>query len=522
MTSRLPSSVPVLIAGGGPVGLTLSALLAREGMANLVIEADEGYCSGSRAICMSRRSQEILGWVGADAPLVAKGLSWVGGRSHWRDTEVLHFEMPSEPTQRFAPMVNIQQFYVEAFAHRAAQAMGDASRVQWSSRVVAVRPQPDGVLVDVDTPEGRQTVRAGFVVACDGGRSTVRDQLGLQLQGTQYDGKYVIVDVVQKTRRAVERLAWFDPPSNPGSTILMHRQPDDVWRIDYQIRDDEDPVEAVKPENVLPRVQSHLAMIGEDEPWEPLWISIYNAKCLTLPSYRHGRVFFAGDAAHLVPIFGVRGLNSGLDDAGNLAWKLARVLRGESPDALLDSYSTERVHAARENIDYGAKSTEFMAPPNFAYRLMREATLRLSVNDAQVRSLINPRQSSPVTYVGSALNAAQAGLWVNDLAAPGAPAPEALLQGVEGHSHLSQRFGRGFVCLAFGGAGPDLRDLGMATLELPPDIDTLGQAWQRYGLRGADEAVLVLVRPDGYVMGRWHGLDPAPLRAVLKDTGVLA
>ncbi|MCW5672871.1 MAG: FAD-dependent monooxygenase, partial [Hydrogenophaga sp.] len=337
MKPVLPSSIPVLIAGGGPVGLTLSALLAREGIPHLVIEADEGYCTGSRAICISRRSQEILGWVGADAPLVEKGLSWTGGRSHWRDTEVLHFEMPAEPSQRFAPMVNIQQFYVEAFAHEAAQRQGDASRVLWASRVVAVRQQVGSVQVEVDTPQGRQTVQADFVVACDGGRSTVREQLGLQLEGTQYDGKYVIVDVVQKTRRPVERLAWFDPPSNPGSTILMHRQPDDVWRIDYQIRDDEDPVEAVKPENVLPRVRSHLAMIGENEPWEPLWISIYNAKCLTLPSYRQGRVFFAGDAAHLVPIFGVRGLNSGLDDAANLAWKLARVLRGESPDALLDS-----------------------------------------------------------------------------------------------------------------------------------------------------------------------------------------
>jgi 3-(3-hydroxy-phenyl)propionate hydroxylase len=522
MNSPLPSTIPVLIAGGGPVGLTLSALLSRQGIHNLVIEADDSYCSGSRAICISRRSQEILGWVGADAPLVAKGLSWVGGRSHWRDTEVLHFEMPSEPTQRFAPMVNIQQFYVEEFAHRAAQAAGNATGVHWGSRVVAVHPQADGVLVDVQTPEGEQVVQADFVVACDGGRSTVREQLGLQLEGTQYDGKYVIVDIVQKTRRAVERLAWFDPPSNPGSTILMHRQPDDVWRIDYQIRDDEDPVEAVKPENVLPRVQSHLAMIGENEPWEPLWISIYNAKCLTLPSYRHGRVLFAGDAAHLVPIFGVRGLNSGLDDAGNLAWKLARVLRGESSEALLDSYSTERVHATRENIAYGAKSTEFMAPPDFAYRLMREATLRLAVSDAQVRSLINPRQSSPITYTGSPLNAAQDDRWTSDKAAPGAPAPEALLQGVRGTFHLSSHFGQGFVCLAFGGVGPDLADVGVATLDIAPGIDAQGQAWQRYGLRGPDEPALVLVRPDGYVMGRWHGLDPLPPRAALHDTGVCA
>jgi 3-(3-hydroxy-phenyl)propionate hydroxylase len=297
----LAQSSPVLIAGGGPVGLTLSALLARQGIASLVIEADEGYCTGSRAICMSRRSQEILGWVGADKPLVETGLSWVGGRSYWRNTEVLHFQMPSEPAQRFAPMVNIQQYHVEEMAHRAAQSFGGLARTQWATRVTAVRPQADGVSVDVQTPDGLQTVQASWLVACDGGRSTVREQLGLQLKGMQYDGKYVIVDIVQKTKRAVERLAWFDPPSNPGSTILMHRQPGDVWRIDYQIRDDEDPAEAVKPENVLPRVQSHLSMIGEDAPWEPLWISIYNAKCLTLDSYRHGRVLFAGDAAHLVP-----------------------------------------------------------------------------------------------------------------------------------------------------------------------------------------------------------------------------
>ncbi len=518
MNQTLPEHIPVAIAGGGPVGLTLSALLTRQGVANVVIEADEGYCSGSRAICISRRSQEILGWVGADAALVAKGLGWVGGRSHFRQTEVLHFQMPSEPTQRFAPMVNIQQFSIEEFAH---QAMGEGASVFWNHRVRSVKRQEGGVTLTVDSPDGERTLRADWLVACDGGRSTVREQLGLQLEGTQYEGRYVIVDIRQKTQRPVERLAWFDPPSNPGSTILMHRQPDDVWRIDYQIRDDEDPLEAVKPENVLPRVQSHLDMIGETEPWEPLWISIYNAKCLTLPSYRHGRVFFAGDAAHLVPIFGVRGLNSGLDDAGNLAWKLARVIRGRSPEALLDSYSVERVHATRENIAYGAKSTEFMAPPNFAYRLMREATLRLAVSDPQVRSLINPRQSSPITYVDSPLNAPRSGVWANELAAPGAPSPEALLQGPHGSFHLSSRCGHRFLALAFGGHPVlDLPDL--EVLAITAAMDTLGQAWRRFGLRGPDEPALVLVRPDGYVMGRWHGLDPAPLRAALNDTGVLA
>ena len=531
-----PKRVPVLIAGGGPVGMMLAALLARYGIASLVVELDAGYCAGSRAICMSRRSQEIFAWVGADKPLVEKGLSWVGGRSYFRDQEVLNFQMPSELTQRFAPMVNIQQFYAEEFAHKAALAQQGLVDVRWSSKVVAVRPHAGGAQVDVASGGGLHTVEADWVVACDGGRSTVREQLGLQLEGIQYEGRYVIVDVVQKTRRAVERLAWFDPPSNPGSTILMHRQPDDVWRIDYQIGDDEDPVEAVKPENVLPRVQSHLAMMGEDEPWEPLWISIYNAKCLTLPSYRHGRVLFAGDAAHLVPIFGVRGLNSGLDDAGNLAWKLALVQQERAADTLLDSYSTERVMATRENIVYGAKSTEFMAPPNYGFKLLREAALRLATEDSAVGALLNPRQSTPVEYVGSALNLpAQPGRAVDAacLLRAGMPAPEAKLRGPGGDVHLTSCFGSSFVLLYFaetalpadlaalatqGDSSPAgvrvIRIARQGPLGFNTLVDETTQAHERYG---AAPGSTFLVRPDGYLMGCWEMADTGALKEALKS-----
>jgi 3-(3-hydroxy-phenyl)propionate hydroxylase len=516
----LPGKIPVLIAGGGPVGLTLAALLAHHGVRCLVVEADASWCDGSRAICLSRRSQEILGWVGADRPLIAKGLPWIGGRSYFRGTEVLHFEMPSEAAERFAPMINIQQYYIEQYAHAAALRKGRAE-VRWSARVTAVRASASGVDVSVQTKDGAtHSVYADWLVACDGGRSTVREQLGLQLEGRQYEGRYVIVDIEQDTRRAVERLAWFDPPSNPRSTILMHRQPDNVWRIDYQVADHEDPAQAVKPENVLPRVQAHLDMIGETAPWKPLWISIYNAKCLTLPAYRYGRVLFAGDAAHLVPIFGVRGLNSGLDDAGNLAWKLALVLRGNADDRLLDSYSSERVRAARENIAFGAKSTEFMAPPHHGFALMREAALRLALVAPRVRSLINPRQSSPVEYRQSPLNQPDSGAFDGGARA-GISAPEAKLRTLHGETHLTQLFGKDFVALYFSnapnlpgsleraaqatpsGAGPPrvVRVAAHGDPDTGTVIDELGQAWQRYDAR---EGTLYLIRPDGYVMGRWR------------------
>jgi 3-(3-hydroxy-phenyl)propionate hydroxylase len=523
MTSpRLPEAVPVLIAGGGPVGLTCAALLAQWGIASLVVEADESYCTGSRAICISRRSMEILSWAGAEPAMRAKALPWTGGRSFWRDQEVLHFEMPHEPAQRFAPMVNIQQFYVEQFVHEALA--GGPAQVAWGHRIAGVRQDGQGVQVRVDGPDGAHEVRADWLVACDGGRSTVREQLGLALEGTQYEGRYVIVDIVQKTRRPVERLAWFDPPSNPGSTLLMHRQPDDVWRIDYQLRDGEDAQAALEAASIVPRIQSHLDMIGEREPWRMLWSSMYNAKCLTLADYRHGRVLFAGDAAHLVPIFGVRGLNSGLDDAGNLAWKLASVLQGRAPQALLDTYSIERLHATRENLAYGAKSTEFMAPPNFAFSLMRDAALRLALDEPRVRSLVNPRQTAPIAYEGSPLNGPDVGDWRSPLAAPGQPAPEALLRGPQGEFHLTQRFGRGFVAVLFrptddASSRVEQGASGLAVVEVTPASDPLGQARARYGATGEG---VVVVRPDGYVFGRWPGGDLEAVRRELAARGVQA
>ncbi|CUI61466.1 3-(3-hydroxy-phenyl)propionate/3-hydroxycinnamic acid hydroxylase [Bordetella pseudohinzii] len=510
--------VPVLIAGGGPVGLMLALLLARQSIASVTVEADAGYCEGSRAICMSRRSLEILAWGGVDGPVLEKGLPWSGGRSYYGDREVLHFEMPHEPSQRFVPMVNIQQYYIEEYIDQALREHAGLAQVLWNSRVTGLRQDGEGATVTVQTPEGSRELRAGWVVACDGGRSTVRELLGLSLKGMQYEGRYVIVDIRQKSRRATERLAWFDPPSNPGSTLLMHRQPDDVWRIDYQIRDDEDPAEAVKPENVLPRVRSHLAMIGEDEPWEPLWISIYNAKCLTLDNYRHGRVLFAGDAAHLVPIFGVRGLNSGLDDAANLAWKLAAVLSNRAGEALLDSYSQERVAAARMNIAYGAKSTEFMAPPDYGFELLRQATLRLALREEGVRSLINPRQSEPVFYRDSALNLADGAPDAGAQAAPGMPAPECELSEGGRRRHLTEWFGKDFTVLAIGDEAPALASCqGAQLLHIGPGtaVSDSGQLRERYG-----QARLYLIRPDGYVLARWKEIDTQALRQALASFGI--
>jgi len=398
MESDLRKAPKVVVVGGGPVGLIAAIELIRYGLQPVVLEAKSEIAWSSRAICISRRSLEILDRIGAGAAFKAKALPWSRGRTFHRDRLVFKLDMPYAPGDRHAPFVNIQQFYTEQFLLDALRTAAGAD-IRWSSRVTALHQDADGVTLSVSGPEGAYDLRADWVVAADGGRSTVRDQMGLTMKGTAYESRYLTADIqVEGATRPVERNVWFDSPANPGSTVILHVQPDNVWRIDYQLRDDEDSEEAQREENVRARLQAQLDMMGVRAPWRVVWKSVYKALALSLDEYRHRRVLFAGDAAHLVPIFGVRGLNSGIDDAHNLGWKLAMVARGEAPDALLDSYSYERRRATRENHEQATKSTWFMSPPTPGFQLMRDAVLSLAAEHEWASGLINPRQSSAHVY----------------------------------------------------------------------------------------------------------------------------
>jgi len=535
----VPPRHPVVIVGAGPVGYCSALGLASHGVPVVLIEADDSVCFGSRAICISRRSLEIVERLGALQSFLRIGLPWTGGRSFYRDTEVLHFTMPTDENQKLPPMINLAQYSIEQSLLDAVEARPDLIDMRWQTRVVAIEARDDGARLRLATPSGEYLLDADWLVAADGGRSFVRDALGLKLQGTSYEGRYVIVDILLDSARPTERLAYFDPPCNPGSTVLVHKQPSNVWRIDYQLRDDEDPDAAIEPANVMPRVESLLAMMGETAAWKPIWMGIYKANALTLERYRHGRVLFAGDAAHLVPIFGVRGANSGIDDADNLAWKLAFVVQGLASERLLDSYSDERVAAAHENLRHGTKSTEFMAPPSFAFDLMRRAVLGLAVAHPEVRSLINPRQTSAITYADSSLNAAlDASAAVAAGPVPGGVLFECPLTIVNADSvregHLTDLLGPRFTVLHFvstvenarqsldvaGGDGIERVPLRIVRIApgAPRDAASV-DAWDHSGrlfpMYDAAPGTVYLVRPDGHVLARWKDADAATVAAAI-------
>jgi len=521
-----------MIVGAGPVGMTAALELARQGVHCVLLDAKSTLNDGSRAICISRSSFETLQQLGVVGAFEEKSLGWTHGRCYYRDHMIYRLEMPHSDQERYLPMYNLEQQYIEQFLADRIAARPEPIDMRWQSEVVAVRTSDERVEATVRTPEGDYAIEADFLLAADGARSRIRSLLGLRLNGENLPGNYVIADVQMDHDFPTERRSFFESAANPDSTILIHRQPDNIWRIDWQILEGQDPDEAIREDNVRARVQKILDMIGHAGPWDLEWWSIYTANTLCLDDYRHGRILFIGDAAHIVPIFGVRGLNNGFADAVNAAWKLAYVLHGDAGVALLDSYTPERRGATLDVFRNAGKSSRFMTPPSRGYALMRKAVLQLSLSRDFTRRFADPRQVLPYTYGDSPLT----GFHERDREfGGGVPAGGiAVNRRIASDDFLLDHLGTGFTGLYFA-SGPDLSptvrglfarlrtiDPHFKPLVVAPeslqqsDVDIIVDASGRIAAAyAADAGSFYLLRPDRHVAARWRTVEPGEAQQAL-------
>lgn len=536
LPSRHPAQTRhnVVIAGSGPAGMVTALELARHGVPSVVVTSELQFSQGSRAICFTRRSMEILQQVGVAERMVEGGLPWRFGNSYYRGQRVFRMEAPHQPDDRFFPIINVQQQYLEEYLHDACRAQ-PLIDFRWGNKVERVTQRDGYAEVLVDTPEGEYTLETDWLVAADGGRSAIRTAMNLEMEGASYEGFFVIADIKVDLPLPTERLAFFDPEWNPGNTILMHREPNGIWRVDYQLPAGETPDDALRPASLKTRIDAQMAMIGHPGiPWELDWSSVYSARTLTLPDYVHGSVIFTGDAAHLLPIFGVRGANTAFQDAQSLGWQLAFVVRELAGRTLLANYSAERVGAAREIIEEAGRSVRFMTPPAGGFQLLRNAVLSLSLTQDFVRPLYHWRTSRPHEYSRSALNS------------PGDD--DALFQGGPSHGapprnvrlgtddFLLDHLGGGFDLLYFTGepaiprslmdvvAAARVRGVPIRVIAIGANApvanadltlaDADGHCRDRYGVQAGGAAYLL--RPDQHVCARWLTLDAVRLRAALN------
>ena len=531
---------PLVIIGAGPVGLTLALDCAARGLPVLLLDDNNRVSEGSRAVCYAKRSLEILDRLGVAPALLARGVRWQVGKVFHGQGLAYRFDLLPEAHHKLPAMINLQQYHLEEALVAACQAQPRID-LRWRHQVVAQREasgdEPAGVQLTVRTPDGDFPLWADWVVACDGARSQTRERMGLGFEGQAFQDRFLIADVRLSPRAPAtdptasataaqglghglgqlpERWFWFDPPFHPGQSVLLHQQADQVWRIDFQLGWEADPEHEKQPERVLPRIR---AMLGPAWNIELEWVSVYQFACRRMARFRHGRVLFAGDAAHQVSPFGARGANSGIQDAENLAWKLAAVWQGEADDALLDSYDQERTAAADANIGHSSRATDFITPKSGVSRLLRDAVLQLAREQPFARPLVNSgRLSTATPYPDSRLNTPDPQPCAQPFdspLAPGTVCADAPLRRQGRPAWLLETLGQGFVLLGFG--EPQALQAALQGLDLPGlamllqgrDFeDSEGLLARRYDAR---PGTCYLIRPDQHVAGRWRRPHPAAI-----------
>lgn len=508
-----PDDYPVIIAGGGLGGLTCALELGVRGVRTIVLDEDNTVGAAglsSRGICYARHTLQILDRFGIAERILAKGITWSEGDVYRGAQRLYRFNLKQGDEQKFPAFVNLQQFYVEQYL---VEKLDDYPSVdlRWKNRVIDVRSRHDHVEVDVETPEGRYTTRCRYLIGADGAHSTVRERIGAQdAECTLFENAWCIADVRMEPSTEAVRKAYLDHPENGGGAIWYHQMADGIWRTDWLIGHYPDPDAEAQPERARERLRK---LLGPGVEFELVWVGAWRFRKRYLDKLAYGRVFFMGDAAAQHSPFGARGGNRAVQDANNLAWKLALVLDGKAAPALLDSYDTERHQAAREAVEIASRSAIFIGPETAGQRMVRNAILDLAEKDPAARALVNVgRLSEACVYAHSSLQM-ERGEFDALTAAPGAAAPDGRIHPQEGERWFTDGLQGRFTVAYFGGVEPVVStSLDWAVRYLTRETADL--LFKRYGV--TDTATYV-IRPDGHVLARCLGIDAEFAAAAIES-----
>lgn len=514
------------IVGAGPVGLTVAARLANYGIRSIILEQSPHLIrKGSKACLIQGDALEVLDKSGCADVIAEEGIHWRIAHTYVRGKELISQEYPERVG--YGEFVNISQYRIEQEVAGYIE-KNPLTEIFWSYEVEAVSQDSQTVTIIANTPEGKRELSFAYLVACDGVYSKIRDLTGVAWTGYTHQSRFLITDIRANIPLKKERHFHFDPEFNPGLQLVMHPQPDNIWRIDWQLAADAD-IEAERENGELDR---RIRRVIGDIPYNIEWLSTYKFNQRVVEKFRINRIFFAGDSAHSLPPYGSRGMNSGIQDADNLAWKMAYVLKGWADDSLLDTYHDERYLAAKENLRVTEATIKFMAPSSGLRHLIRNIILKLSSHFKSFRSLVDHgKMAQPFSYTTSEIIDTS-----SDHQYVGRFAPDCKIFVGETKTRLRKLFGSGFVILFFGEpneAYEFARKADKSSLDIPLKVvlafpkgvehDSMPEnATNVYYddikfIRDFyhERAAWYVVRPDGHIAGRYQLCDVEAINHII-------
>jgi 3-(3-hydroxy-phenyl)propionate hydroxylase len=363
---------PVVIVGAGPTGLMLANLLGMQGVNALVIERNTNTVGEPRAVTIddeSLRTVQATGLIGQVLPHVVQGYgvhyySWRGKEFARIEPNAMDHGFPKRNAFRQQVLVGQLRDGLQRFA---------GSAIWFGHELVTFRDEGDsGEAVHLTLRHEGETkhISCNWLVACDGGRSGVREQLGIQLTGSSYDEKWLIVDLLERSSPFRHTRTYCDP----ARPAIRLPGPDGTLRYEFMLHEGEDPDEMLDEARVRSWIQ---AREPADAQLPITRKVVYAFHARVAGKWKSGRVLLAGDAAHLTPPFAGQGMNSGVRDAANLAWKLAAVIEDRLPASVLESYEQERKPHAWSLIKMAVRIGTFMQPKSALAAMLTQGALRL-------------------------------------------------------------------------------------------------------------------------------------------------